>query len=312
MGTVDLKSGFSPATYGAGAGVVLLIILQLITSLVSTGSPQIIPALTFEGNLLQFIGAYFSYFFTTVGGLAFVITTVVFYITATVYVQKSTGTEHETAAVMRGMLIGLASGMNFILAYNIYGMWFGQTTGLIVGAVLFGLGILASVKAVSQNDFFQGLIGWLSWLAPMSWVVLLLGLVLAIISFPLALLGLAGVNFFKLGGAASADPSVQGKLFSVNWKTGTFFLVGGMGSNANYAKTAYNMGNVGFIHRDAQHDHTDHEAGHNLSLFVFGWLVHLLGAVDENVVGYHAQALTELLAESHDHSSTSAKLQMWA
>ena len=27
MGTVDLKGGFSPATYGAGAGVVLLIIL---------------------------------------------------------------------------------------------------------------------------------------------------------------------------------------------------------------------------------------------------------------------------------------------
>lgn len=312
MGTVDLKGGFSPATYGAGAGVVLLIILQLITSLVSTGSPQIIPALTFEGNVFQFIGAYFSYFFTTVGGLAFVITTVVFYITATVFVQKSTATEHETAAVMRGMLIGIASGMNFILAYNIYGMWFGQTVGLIVGAGLFGLGILASVKAVSQSDFFQGVIGWLSWLAPMSWVVLLLGLVFAVISFPLALIGLAGVNFFKLGGAASADPSVQGKLFSVNWKTGTFFLVGGMGSNANYAKTAYNMGNVGFIHRDAQHDHSEHEAGHNLSLFVFGWLVHLLGAVDENIVGYHAQALTELLAESHDRSSTSAKLQMWA
>ncbi len=312
MGTVDLKGGFSPATYGAFAGVILLAMLQLMTSGLGGGDPQVIPTLAFEGSVWQFIGAYFSYFFTSGAGLAYVIVTVVFYIVATYFVQKSNGTEHVTAALMRGMLIGLASGMNFILAYNIYGMWFGQSVGLIVGVVLFVLGMMASIKRVSQNGFYQGVIGWLSWAAPMSLPVLLLGLVLMLISFPLALLSLLGIDLFKLTGAATADPSVQKRLFDANWSTGTFFLVGGLGSNANYAKTAYNMGNVGFIHRNAQDDHTEHEAGHNLSLFVFGWLVHILGAIDENVVGYHAQALTELLAESHDSSSGRAKLQMWA
>lgn|GEM_PF-6699837 len=312
MGTVDLKGGFSPATYAAGAGVMLLAIIQLITSVFGGSSPQVIPTLTFTGNVFEFIGAYLGYFFTTASGLVFFIVTVIFYITATYFVQKSTGTEHETAAVMRGLLIGIASGMNFILAFNIYGAWFGQTVGLIIGLALFVLGLLGSFKGASQNEFYQGVIGWLSWMAPMSWPVLLLGMIFMVISFPLALIGLAGVDFFKIGGASTADASVQKKVFDVDWKTGTFFLVGGIGSNANYAKTAYNMGNVGFIHRNAQSDHTEHEAGHNLSLFVFGWIVHIVGAIDENVVGYHTQALTELLAESNDSSGTGAKLLMWA
>lgn len=319
MGTVEVKGGLSSSFFGAIAGVMLLIILNVMTSGLSVGTVQIIPTLTFDGNLFGFIGDYLGYFFTTTSGLIVLGATILFYITATYYVQKSKASatnpavmEHETAAVMRGLLIGLTSGMNFVLAYNIYGSWFSQTTGLIIAVALFVLGMLATIKGVSQNGFYQGIIGWLSWLAPMSWPVLLLGLGFLIVSAVLGLVGLAGINILKLGGASTADTTVKDKIVAANWSTGTFFLVGGLASNINFQKTAFNMGNVGFIHRNAQDDHREHESGHNLSLFVFGWIVHLIGAVDENIVGYHARALTELMAESHDTGSTKAKLQVWA
>lgn len=312
MGTVDVKNGVSASFFGAIAGVMLLAIVNLIVSATGGGSVQVIPTLVFDGNFFAFIGDYLGYFFTTASGLILLGATIVFYIVATVFVQKSTGMEHETAAVMRGLLIGLSSGTNLVLATNIYGLWFGATVGSIVGVSLFVLGMLASIKAVSQSAAYQAVIGWVSWLAPMSWLVVLLGLGFALVSLVLALLGLAGIDFLKVRGASTADATVKDKFVVANWKTGTFFLVGGLAGNANYAKTAFNMGNIGFIHRNAQDDHREHEAGHNLSLFAFGWIVHLLGAVDENIVGYHAQALTELMAESHDTSSGGAKLQVWA
>lgn len=263
-----------------------------------------------QGSFFDFIGSYFSFFFATVPGLIVLVATIVIYIAATVSVQGTSGTEKDFTAVTRGLLIGIGSGMNGLLAYNIYGDWFGQTVGLIFGIVLFALGFIAAFSVVSQSGVYQGFVGWLSWLAPMSWIVLGIGLLLLVVSLILGLVGLADVDFLKLGGDASAGTSVKGKYADASWSTGTFFLIGGIGSNANYAKTAYNMGNVAFIHRKASSDHTAHESGHNLSLFVFGWIVHLIGAVDENIVGYHSTAFTELLAESHDPSS-SAKLAMW-
>ncbi len=306
MGTLNLKKGLSPAVWGAGVGVLVVFVLHFFSA-ASGGTGLIRPI---QGSLFDFIGSYFGFFFTNTPGLILVGLTILLYIVATVSVQKASGDEPDLTAVVRGMLIGIGSALNGVLAYNIYGVWFGQTVGLIIGIVLFALGILSAFATVSQSGFYQGVIGWLSWVAPMSWPVLVLGLVLLIVSLPLGLIGLAGVDFLKIGGAATAAGSVQKKIADANWSTGTFFLVGGLGSNANYAKTAYNMGNVAFIHRNAQADHTEHEAGHNLSLFVFGWLFHFLGAVDENVIGYHANAISELLAESHDPSG-SGKLAMW-
>ena len=308
MGTVDVRK---TAFIGAGAGVLLLAILFLIISGFSGESPQIVRPIQFDSSFFGFIGDYLSFFFTTTPGLVVVGITLLFYITGTYYVQKSTSDEHETAALMRGLLIGVCSGMNFVLAYNIYGQWFNQTGGEGVGGALFVLGILAAIKPVSQNDFYQGVIGWINWLAPMSWPVLLLGLVMLVISIIGEVIGLLGVDLFRIGGGPSAHATVKDKIVAANWSTGTFFLVGGLVSNANFQKTAFNMGNIGFIHRNAQHDHREHESGHNLNLFAFGWVVHYLGAVDENIVGYRAQALTELLAESNDSGSGHAKLTMW-
>ena len=302
MGTVNLKSGISPALWGAGVGLVVLVMVHVLTS----GSGGLIQPIS--GSFFDFIGSYFGFFFTKVPGIIILVATILFYIIGTISVQGARGDEPTLTAVMRGLLIGIGTGMNGVLAYNIYGVWFGQTVGLIIALVLFILGIISVFSAVSQSAVYQGFIGWLSWLTPMAWPVLGVGLIFLVLSLVLGLVGLAGVERFKIGGSGS---SVSGKIADANWATGTFFLVGGLIANINIYPTAFDMGNVGFIHRGATSDHTYHESGHNLSLFVFGWIVHYIGAVDENIIGYHATALTELLAESHDASSSSAKLEMW-
>jgi hypothetical protein len=315
MNSVDINKGLSPTFFAAGAGVILLAIINVVTTGLGGSELRLIPELTFDGSVWEFMLDYLDFFFTTTLGLVVLSAMIVFYITGTYYVQKSfaSGTEHQTASTMRGLLIGLNSGMNFLLAYRIYSGWdfIGETAGLVIALALFALNILAALRSVSRNDGYQGIVGWLCWLAPMSWPVLILGLVLLGFSALFGLIGLLGVNFLRVGGAKGADGSVEDKVAAANWATGTFFIVGGLASNANFRKTAFDMGNVGFIHRRAAEDFRAHEAGHNLNLFVFGWIVHLIGAFDENIVGYHDRALMELLAESHDGASTDAKLEMW-
>jgi hypothetical protein len=303
------------------AGVMVLAICQVVISATSKEGVQLLPKLAFDSNPLKLMAGYLGYFFATAPGLITIGATILFYIVGAYFVRKSTVTppepdrvENETAALMRGLMVAFSSGMNLILASNIYGALFDETVGLVIGLVLFTLGILASIRAVAQNAFYQGLIGWTCWLAPMSWPVLLLGVALLLFSLFFGLFGLAGIDFLKVGGDKTdptVDASVQGKIVAANWATGTFFLVGGIAGNANFRKTAFNMGNIGFIHRKADSDHRHHEAGHNLSLFAFGWIFHLIGAGDENVVGRGAGALAELLAESHANRTARERLQMW-
>lgn len=310
LGRLGIQS-FGPAFWGAGVGVVIMVFIHVIT----TGSGGWIVPIRADGSVFTFIGNYFGYFFTRAPGLIILIATIVVYIAATVSIQSNTGTESTFTAVMRGLLIGFGSSLNGVLAFNIFSPAFGSdTAGIIIGLILFVLGFIASIGAVSQSGIYQGIIGWLCWLAPMSWAVFGVGLVLLVISvvFGLIIGWPFNVHLFRIGGdPTNSHSSVQGKVADANWPTGTFFLVGGIASNLNYAGTAYNMGNIGFIHRRASGDFREHEAGHNLNLFVFGWIVHYIGAVDENIIGYRHLAFAEMCAESHDPNATDA-LEMWA
>ena len=55
-----------------------------------------------------------------------------------------------------------------------------------------------------------------------------------------------------------------------DWKTGTFFIKGGLISNLNYLDTAFNMGNFSFVDYKSGGWHKSHEAGHTLNLGAFG------------------------------------------
>jgi hypothetical protein len=187
---------------------------------------------------------------------------------------------------------------------------------LVIAIALFALGIIGSIRAISQNVAYQGVIGWLCWLAPMSWLVTLLGLSLFGLNLVGCIIGLFGVDFFKLrSDDANAASLVKDNRWTADWATGTLFLMGGWISNLNPADTAFDMGNFGFFDRKAKGDFRKHEAGHNLSLFAYGWIFHFVGAIDQNI-GKGEKSIAERIAESHGSSSTTGAarptLEVWS
>ncbi len=321
MGRVDVKSGVLPVFVGAVVGVIVFVILNVVLS-GGSGDVKIIPILTFSSDPFQFIKDYFSFFFTTLGWIV-IGATLLFYIVVSMFIGDSkpeppdypNDVENGTAGLMRGLSIGVSSSMNFVLAENIYGTWFGSAThhsviGLIIGLVLFALGILSTIKAVSQSGFFQGVIGWLNWFSPTSWPIQWLGLLLALIS--LVPFGIIGIwwDAVKLGGDKNANASIQGSLLTADWSSGTFFLIGGLAANAHRPKTAFDAGNIGFIHREATEDYRRHEGGHNLSVFAFGWIFSIFGAIDDTFRS--DKAYTERLADGRGRVTGTPTLDMWA
>jgi hypothetical protein len=126
----------------------------------------------------------------------------------------------------------------------------------------------------------------------MSWLIVGLGLLFLIVSALLALINLAiRSTFLKI------------EKLKLDAKTGTTFLVGGLAGNANLKpkSTGYNMGNFAFLRTgNATSAYlVEHESGHSLNLGIWGTVVHLIGALDENVFGGHENAYTELFAESN-------------
>lgn len=213
--------------------------------------------------------------------------------------EKSTWTVSE---ILRGVMIGCNAAING-------GFWFlmvkeaGSTeVAAAVGAIAGGLPLLASIGPISQFEPYQGLVGWLNWLMPMSWPIVGAGLLFVVLS----LLGFAvtagKVKAFKVTG------------FGVDAPTGTLFLKGGWISNLNSYDTAFNMGNFAFIDAKSTDDPKalmEHEAGHTLNLAVFGSFFHLVGFVDEVVLRRGGNAYAERLADSN-HNAGGINIPMWA
>lgn len=202
--------------------------------------------------------------------------------------------------VARGVLVGVNAAANFALARWLYGALLGEEIGLAVGAALAVVNLLCVVHAIAASDVFQALVGWLNLFMPMSWPIVAVGLAFVLFE---ALLGLFGLlfksEFLKLKGT------------SVDWKTGTFYVKGGLVGNLNFRHTAFSMGTFGFIDRVGSVGYIEHEAGHALNLAAFGSVFHLVGAADENVLGGHNAALAEALAESNNPTPQFTILRMW-
>ncbi|HEU4887031.1 MAG TPA: hypothetical protein VFV49_04030 [Thermoanaerobaculia bacterium] len=222
-------------------------------------------------------GANFGLGLLALAGL--IVVCVVLYLVART--QSTAGS--RAGELMPGVLLGVNTGVNGVLIAAI--------VGPIVAIALCVLPALAVIEPVSRSDIYQAPLGWGNFLLPMSWPIVGLGLLILIFSGILALVNLAIHSTF-----------LDIEKLKLQAKTGTTFLVGGLGGNANLNpdSTGYNMGSFAFIRNGKPSEYLyEHESGHTLNLAIWGPIVHLIGALDENVFGGHANAYTELFAESN-------------
>ncbi|MGR9117178.1 MAG: hypothetical protein ACU85E_15575 [Gammaproteobacteria bacterium] len=219
--------------------------------------------------------------------------TLLFYILASTTISVATG----FSEFMRGMMIGINAVINGIVLFYLFdqtgspGFAIGLAPGLSI------INFLAVVRWVSQSEVYQGVIGWANWFMPMSWPIVLLGLLFLIFSLLLAAATGFQVEFLKLQG------------IKIDWPTGTIFIKGGLVSNLNAWDTAFNMGNFAFVDMNSSGWHIQHESGHTLNLAAFGFIFHLIGTFDELVLR-QGNAYSERLADSNSGSANN--IPMWA
>ena len=215
------------------------------------------------------------------------------------YIVAAVTAETNFGEFMRGWLIGLNASLNIAVGFAIASR-LANTEGAIIFAVVLGISNLLCVFApVSQNGFFQGVIGWLNWLMPMSWPIVALGFFFYLVSSLIHAVTGGKVDYLRI------------QSLGADWKTGTLFMRGGLIANLNYLDTAFNMGNFSFVDYKSGAWHKEHEAGHTLNLAAFGFLFHLIGAIDENVLR-GANAYSERLAESNASGAGGSNIPMWA
>jgi hypothetical protein len=190
--------------------------------------------------------------------------------------------EGVNAEFMPGLLIGVNAGLNAVFLAAIFHP---------VAALLVVIVIPSLIPAVARSDVYQSFLGWSNFIYPMSWLVSGLGLAFMLFSLLLWGVTIGRVEFLKITKVA------------VDWKTGTFFTVGGLAGNGNLraGSTGFNMGNFAFLKASAGADPQlmEHEAGHGLNLAAFGFVFHFIGAIDENVTGGNENAYSERFAESN-------------
>jgi hypothetical protein len=197
--------------------------------------------------------------------------------------RTQTNPDSKVGEFMPGVLLGVNTGVNGVLLGALF---------TPAAAVICIIPALAVIEPVARSDIYQGFLGWGNLLLPMSWPIVILGILFFAVSGIAALINLAIKSDFL---------KIEHLKFSA--KTGTLFQVGGLAGNGNLSSgsTGYNMGNFAFLTKGKVTDAylVEHESGHTLNLGIWGAAVHLIGALDENVFGGGSNAYTELFAESN-------------
>lgn len=193
------------------------------------------------------------------------------------YAIASSNRGNGVGEFFRGFMIGFNAGLNAVLATAL----FGPVVGIALGVINF----LAAFDGIAGNRIYQGILGWSSWLMPMSWLATAVGLLFFVINIVVA-----GVTFQQWD-AAKIDK------ISIHWETGAIVIRGGLIHPAGGA-TGFNLGNFAFL--DASGSAEEHETGHGLNVAAFGSIFHFVAAIDQNVLGSGRGTYSEVLAESHD------------
>ena len=248
----------------------------------------------------------------------------------------------------RGFLIGMNAVANGFLAFTVFGAVFYYLLTVFGIGIAIGVGIAAFVLSLFATIIPTGVgwidatlkfvIGWTSWLLPMSWPTVTLGWFLFLVNVVSHLLS---VRINPWWGLFAIDDGI------VHIPTGTCMTEGGFASNARFdgttlgATNAYDLGTFSYQHArlssttalgittaititgasrlsgigaGTYRTHL-HESGHNLNLAALGSWFHVFNAIDENIFWYDptigtfvanrgSGAYAEKLAESNRASST--------
>lgn len=192
---------------------------------------------------------------------------------------------------IRDFMIGSNAGMNGVLAWMLFRPIVGATVGVI--------GFLGAFDGLAHNSVYKGILGWTSWLMPMSWGATGLGVIFYLLNL---------VN-------AICDPTKIDNV-GIDRKTGSVFMSGGLITGPR----AFNMGNFVFINPNYADASTPdqifetvlaHETGHTLTIAAFGTAFGLFDFLDENVLGAGEDDYGERIAESNVPGTTRPYIPMW-
>ena len=194
--------------------------------------------------------------------------------------------------LMRGAMIGLNTGLNGWILLFVFDI------PAIAVITLMLLVSLSSFLAVSRERVFHTFLGWVNWILPMSWPVLLPGLCMFMLN----------LFFTPIG---YIHPLLRGLRVRVciDLSTCTFTMYGGLIRPVR-GFSGLNMGNFIFINPGWEHL-LRHEIGHLFSLSVMGAVFHYVGGIDEAYLQTNYwEAYAEYLAESYNSPGETA-LSMW-
>lgn len=172
-------------------------------------------------------------------------------------------------------------------------------SGSFLGAALAFIGLLAAIPRLARRADAQALLGWASWLMPMSWPSTVLGLFV----------------FVTAWGSAMWIRTIRLRL---DVSTGTI-ETSGLPRMGRF-RGGFNLGNFTFLVGTPPTPFSavgtsSHETGHTLNVAAFGSVWHLLGnGIEQNVPPFarDAHAYGELLAESLRPDPTQPWLRQWS
>lgn len=190
--------------------------------------------------------------------------------------------------LMRGFAIGLTAAVNFAVwaLVPIPFAW-------LIGVLLAIIGLLAVFPGIAITVPYQAVLGWSSWLRPVSWTATAVGLLLFLLNLPFALIAF-GPAAVRVDGLTGTVETTGGALIGITGFAGGF-----------------NLGNFTFLTPGPPAalpfgppppggSLASHETGHTLNVAAFGGLFNWVNALDENPpVSRRSFAYGELTAESH-------------
>ena len=207
------------------------------------------------------------------------------------YAIAASNTGTGVGEFFRGFMIGFNAGLNAGAATILFGPVVGVTLGVI--------NFLAAFDGIAGNKVYQGILGWASWIMPMSWLATGIGLVIFVINLLAAVVTWNG-SWFGASGAKIND-------IHIHWETGTLVMTGGAIRAAN-GGNAFDVGNFAFL--DPGSGAELHETGHALGVAAFGSIFHLVGAL-EQAFSSDGESFSEHLAESHDPNPSNPDPGTW-